>query len=965
MKIKKNIKFNLNYIIIIPMMAKKEKKTWKKFLLRIMPLLTAPFFLTAIGCTPFGAVKKIGGLVAEIGENNPWDQELNPKKPLDSIISGRIRSRFEKIKASEFLKQITFLNNENSLNEINSQITKEKGKLLNSAILWSFIPGVDNYDLNKKFDIQIKADPNSVNDDYGAIKIKVEAFEKGSDRLVQSKDFLISGFKTEITGIFAYKQRIATAFQNINTLTLKDEKNFNVNKLDSNADIWDFLNLPSNFEKLDINKLRNSDQFDVPESDVSAPNIAKIAKNPYRLRVKNFYYLKATILKNSYDKNTGEIDVILSIYHDSFNNYVSKIVKLKTKANPGFNKLTENKSFKLKEKYANFLPSFLINSHINQSQSLAEFINFGDFNYQNYDIKIVPSLANDQNGDFYIILNKKETSLTSGSISPGQVIKVEGFNSYDKIFSSEEFTREIDFDYLDSWYKLPKTADLAEKLQSISESLNSSSDSLLWPLFGKAVEKALSSEELFKNTNNLKSFEKFNYKFASLVDFKIDETGISFYFGNSLQDYYQVKIKFRQKTESKNIIADFGAKVLEKDSINSSLRARSLVIQLRSNEYDRQTKTNTSKITSGTAWVFDRKLKKDPKNPGKFLPTNTYYLATNLHVIADLLNKPDQVYSFSYLLDGKLKNLDTISFDDTNLFRRFDRVAKTANKKDYLGPEGFQYITRESKKFWENLKINPIGLNMPDKDKFRDFAIIEITFPEDKVKKNSFNFGIPFLDLDFFGQPSYIKNIPDAVKNYQKSPLDFLVTDKLVPNFTKATQEKITDKIKKALPLHAYLGGFLGGFTWITDNKNAFITTNGILKETDFRQENSIKKFQGANSISLPGLRGGHGMSGSLVVNEYNQVLGIFWGGYFPPTLPGQNQLVKGIGQFDPIGLKTDSNPTILAKWLAQTQDIQTDLDARQEKVFSLEDPKELEKLAHSARWIKFDNFIEKENSNI
>ncbi|CNS00608.1 Uncharacterised protein [Salmonella enterica subsp. enterica serovar Typhimurium str. DT104] len=102
---------------------------------------------------------------------------------------------------------------------------------------------------------------------------------------------------------------------------------------------------------------------------------------------------------------------------------------------------------------------------------------------------------------------------------------------------------------------------------------------------------------------------------------------------------------------------------------------------------------------------------------------------------------------------------------------------------------------------------------MPDKDKFRDFAIIEITFPEDKVKKNSFNFGIPFLDLDFFGQPSYIKNIPDAVKNYQKSPLDFLVTDKLVPNFTKATQEKITDKIKKALPLHAYLGGFLGGFT--------------------------------------------------------------------------------------------------------------------------------------------------------
>lgn len=945
------------------MMVRKQNKTLKKILIRALPIITLPATLIAASCEPLGAVKRIGSIVTQIGQSNPWDQDLDVKKPLDSIVSGRVQPRFDKITASEFIKQSRILDSDTSLNESNNIFLRTQSNLLNSAIIWTFIPGVDNFDLSQKFDLQINAYPNSANDVYGSIKIKVEALEKGSQRLIQSKDFVVSGFQTEKTGIYAYKERIETAFQKINNLTLKSDSNFDINKLTPNSDIWDYVNLPSNFEKMDITKLRNSDQFDVPERDTSVPSIAKIAKEPYRLKVKNFYYIKGTILKDSYDKNTGEVDVILSIYHDSFHNYVSKIVKLKTKPDSGLSKLTDVKSFKLKDQYKNFLPSFLINSE-NDTESLAKFIDFGSFDYKNYDIKVVPSLSDDQNGNLYIILNKKGTDLTSGPASPGQIIKVEGFNSYQKIFTNTDFTKLINFDYLDSWYKLPKTANLAEKLKSISESLNSSSDSLLWPLFGVAIQKTLSSEALFKGTNELKNFEKLNYQFASLINFKIDESGLSFYFGNAVQDYYKISIKFTEKTESKNIIADFGSKVLEKEILNDSLRSRSIVIQLRSNTYDPITRTNTSRITSGTAWVFDRKLKPDPNNPGKFLPTNTYYLATNLHVVADLINKPDQIYSFSYLLDGNLKNLDAISFDDTNLFRRFDRVAKTEGKKDYLPPEGFQFINSESKDFWNNLKINPIGLNLPNKDKFRDIAIIEVTFPEDKQKKNPFSFGIPFLDLDIFGESSYIKNIPDAIRNYNEAPLDFLVTNKLVPNFTRAIQQKTT-KVERALPLHAYLGGFLGGFSWTTDNKNAFITTEELLKENNFKQENSTRKFQGANSLSLPGLRGGHGMSGSLVVNEYNQVLGIFWGGYFPPTSPGQNRLVKGIGQFDPIGVKIDSNPTVLAKWLAQTKDVQTDLDSIQKKVFSLEDPKQLEKLAHSVRWIKFNNFEQEEKSNI
>ncbi|MDW2924066.1 DUF31 family putative serine protease [Mesomycoplasma ovipneumoniae] len=935
-------------------MAKKQNKSLKKILIKILPLvgISTTFFIAS--CTPLGAVNGILKRTLEIGQSNPWDQELNLKNPLDSIISGKV-ALGNNLKASDFLKQYSTLDLDDNLNGITHRMFNRGSSFLDSAILWTFIPGVDNFDLNAKFELKITPVTNSANDFYGSIKVKVDSYNKDSKTLVQSKEFVVNGFETDQTGIYAYKERIQTAFEKIETLQLKNQETFDIDSLKSDSDIWEHINLPSNFEKIDITKLKNSDQFDVPSEQQAVPSIQNIAKNPYRLKVKNFYYLKATILKDSYDAQTGTVDVVLSIYHDSYHNFVSKIVKLKVKQHQNLKKLTEIKSFKLKDEYSNFLPSFLINSSENSGEALSKYIDFGDLNHTMYHIKKVPSLSNDQNGDFYLILSPKENDLTSGPTSPGQIIKVEGFNSYDKIFASSEFTSQINFNFIDSWYKLPTTANISEKLKNISQSLNSSSDALLWPLFGQAVKKTLSEPTLFKNTAELSNFEKLNYSFARLADFKIDESGVSFHFGNSVEDFYRINVKFTNTNESKNITEDFGAKVLGKNIINDSLRSRSMVIQLRSNAFDPRTNSNTTRITSGTAWVFDRKLKPDPQNSGKFLPTNTYYLATNLHVVSDLINKPDQIYSFSYLLDGNLEKLNEISFDDTNLFRRFDRISKTEANRDFLPPEGFQYINSESKKFWNNLKINPIGLDMPDRGKFRDIAIIEVTFPDDEQIKNPFNIGIPFLDFLGDGEDSYIKNIPDAVRHYNEAPLDVLVTNKFLPTFTKGNQLK-TSKIESALPLHAYLGGFLGGFDWITDDKNSFVTVDELKKDNQFKQDNSLKPFQGATSISLPGLRGGRGMSGSLVVNEYNQVIGIFWGGYFPQTTPGRSQLVKGIGQFDPIGVKVDNNPTVLAKWLVQTKDIQTDLDKTSDKVFSLEDPAQIERLAHSARWLKFSN---------
>lgn len=66
-------------------------------------------------------------------------------------------------------------------------------------------------------------------------------------------------------------------------------------------------------------------------------------------------------------------------------------------------------------------------------------------------------------------------------------------------------------------------------------------------------------------------------------------------------------------------------------------------------------------------------------------------------------------------------------------------------------------------------------------------------------------------------------------------------------------------------------------------------------------------------------------MSGSLVLNQQGQAVGIFWGGIFPDDKP--KTLTRGIGQIDTFGIKIDSKETILSKWLDESKNITTELD--------------------------------------
>lgn len=981
----------------------------KKFI-KLLPLAFTP--LSIMACTPFQAIKTIIPITNQPTVSNPLNTPINPDQPLNSIISAHLNPAAislqfgtSDISPTRFLQSIN--NAEKQIDSIRSSFNisqnQDPENILYSAMVWSYVPGINSESLNNSFDFKVELVPNSADDYFGTIKVKVKAYKKNTSNKdqppIQQRVFVVSGFKSTFSGHYLFKQRIQTAFSQITDLQLKNDKHLtDLNQLNP-GNFWEYFNIPSNFEKLDASKFASKETTNILKS-IQNPEPYKedVAKNDIRLKAKHFYYLKATLLQNSYNSEKHTFDALLTIYHDNYTNSFSKIVPVKlqpSSANQStsFKPLIANPNFSLKSAFSNFLPTFFIRSNfVKDNDDLSKFIDLTGFDKNTMNLRIVDSLVNDQDGSFYVWVSPKtsQNSLKTNSqgvqigqangLTPGQIIKVSGFNSYNKIFASPSFTNQIDYSFIDKWYKLPDEANLEKKLDNLSLSLNSSTDNLIWPLFGKAILNSIqNSGNLFNNIGQISGADKSDYSLSSLADFKVSKEGISFYFANWLGDYYKISVKFNNVAQPKNIVADFGDTVYTTEQIEKDLRSRSLAIQIKSVEKQKGSNELSIRSTSGTAWIFDRKMVPDPSHPGKLKGTNTYFLATNMHVIADLLNRPDQIFSFSYLLNGDTKDFSTFSFDDDSLFRRFDRVVPNPLDTSQFFPEdGLKYVNDTSKEFWKNLKIDPIGLDSPEKSQFRDIAIIQVTFPEDQVIKLQSRSRIERGFLDFFGdlfddlQPKEyeqkIKNIPDAARYYNDHPLQFLITNKI-----KFEDFNVSEKIEprqfsqprfEALPIRASLGGFLGGHRWITDTRNAFIGNLSYKRDRDF-DNYGTKQYQSARSISLPGLKGGHGMSGSLVVNEYNQVLGIFWGGVFPETSASSSKLVTGIGEFAPIGLKVDDDPSILAKWLEQTKNITTELDKYEQKVFQLEDPKKLAQINTKNPWISFSPIVTKLNKLI
>lgn len=329
-------------------------------------------------------------------------------------------------------------------------------------------------------------------------------------------------------------------------------------------------------------------------------------------------------------------------------------------------------------------------------------------------------------------------------------------------------------------------------------------------------------------------------------------------------------------------------------------------------------------VTSGTAWIIDKS--KTEKN--------TYFLATNIHVIEKMESNWENIDAFQYSIVNDTDDL----FNSRDIFgRRTDnfRIIPRPEKNNFS--VSFVKDALEYAYFWNNLKIYNIGANAIEKNVSADVAIIKITFPDDKVDSH----GITIQ-----------KNIPDAARYYDEKQQNKSTRLKFfTSNYIKWNEEDKNNSFSgdadirnSILPMDLTLGGYLGGKEWVSNTSSGFIYYSKANKKTKIpyyeNYENSNKKRQNINStrspyqIVLPISRAGKGMSGSMVMDRYGRVVGIFWGGSFGGIENEDNHgLEKGIANLETLGISINNNESILQRWLNMTTDLETDLDDITEEI--------------------------------
>lgn len=922
----------------------KNRKIWSPFI-----FLGIFSFVGVAGIGIYYGLKAFSKSETDVQTNSSI---INKNEKLDDIIFIRANRKGSGLLASEVAKA-------DSIREF--------------VNFYPYVFNVFNYDLsniNQNLKLGYKIIPNSIDDRRGIFKInisllKISKTNPQKQDVIEQKVFTVSGFKTTISSVLSrndnilFKNRTSRVLNSIQELKLQEnKKNVDISLINT-KNFWDYFEIPEGFKvkeeiKLIPKKVENSiNNFDL-ERDKNVKVIDQIQeKHEIVVLKENESYVLSVLDILGFNKNNKSFQVELGLTHREFkDNTVAKFLTVQNNDFNFTNKLVdtdpinnENISIKLKSKYSNFLPSFFFTNRILTTEDFNLYFDIQNFaNIDQYQIEIAPELNNDQDGTFALYIKKKEANSDNSSDKQAQnlqpekledkqlskentqqtnkektsrrLIYVQGFNSYDQISKNIVNDAKINIDNINNYFNLED-----ERLRKTAlANLNNEVASVSWDFVGKQLKNLFEGKsenlKLFENTENLFGFSKSNYYFARTYDFKIEDNKLKFVFVNALNEQFNLYIEFTQKPKATSIYTDTDGESKSTDELFSDIHKRTMAIQYFVKNTDENNKSVVKGI-SGTAWVFDRELDQNGK------PTGVYYLATNIHVVEEFLKNPSNVYSFAYSLSNKEDKLDfsqqnDFSFDEPKSdFRQISKI--TYDEYGYpLSPENYQVNNRETAEFWENFRVIPLGLNSTKNNKFQDIALIRIKFPKDKVIKRGFS-----LD-DFFEinrSETKIQNVPDAVNYYNEHPLKFFISNK----FTWPTDE-LNKEI--SLPIQLYLGGYLSGDNWVEASQNAVLDSKNNFKKS-FKYKG--KTYTASPSISLPNIYSGHGMSGSLVLNQQGQAVGIFWGGIFPDDKP--KSLTRGIGQLDTFGIKIDSNETVLSKWLDQSKDINTELDKYEKQI--------------------------------
>ncbi|WP_169734596.1 DUF31 family putative serine protease [[Mycoplasma] collis] len=872
----------------------------KNFFIKLKKLLL-PIALTStsVSMISAGCFSHFNNLLPDIPDPGLNNEELITKEEInDAIIGLGIRPEAKELKeinASEGLEKL--INNSN---------------LLASSIVYFVDPDIFNK-FKKNFNIQLKPVKNSANNNDGTIKIELEFSINNFEDDIFKKEYVLSGFKHKNNKTLAYKKEINEIFEK-QILKIKESvksQEITIDKL--NNKFWDYLELNS---KLNLQKLENKNEF-----------------QDEHFVYKNF---KFNHLDNSKKEIWYSYEIQDLTTKEIFKNisFISNFKNIDSSSLKNDPLSDENFEISLKSQYKNIFSSSF--HSLNNLEIFDKFnINFKNKNFskEKLSLKLVSSKSGfyDQNG---ILLVEASYS----NISRIFKFDVFGYNTLSKkIFELTNLNKN----------EINENINLNdENINFILKDLNFSKDKTFrYRVIGKYLKEYINGEKFKKHFFFEKDLKEQSY--LSISNFYYDKTKkinenkeISFIYNNSLGDEYEILLPLNPKEENKKtILNDFSKPIknLPRSEIFDDLKKRTLVINYVLNNLDGQSRS----VISGTAWVFD----KDVKN-------NTYYLATNLHVVSELLNNRDRVSSFSYSLKSDYEHIPVLgSLEEANgtkyneIFRRFDKKLDTfkypwARKINNQS----EYINSVSNEFWNNLEVLPFADPEGSNEDYTDFALIKIKFPNDYEYKVRH----PFTQLifsefdDFFDFNNYLfrnnkysikkyQNIPDQVKYYDAHKPKFLISDKINLDSNSSENKNVI------FPGNLYFGGYLGGNEWLAQESLAFVyNENNLKREQRIKINNKdIQLKSNKTSFLLPNIKAGNGMSGSMVVNSQGEIVGIFWGGFFKEddAINFKRNLIKGTGALDTLSIKRKNKKTILRQWLDKTQDIQTNLDEYEDKI--------------------------------
>lgn len=290
----------------------------------------------------------------------------------------------------------------------------------------------------------------------------------------------------------------------------------------------------------------------------------------------------------------------------------------------------------------------------------------------------------------------------------------------------------------------------------------------------------------------------------------------------------------------------------------SFIRERTFSIKFNTSSYiDPGSGNNIMSSLFGTAWIFNKSLNKD-----------IYYLATNIHVISNAISLPTNEtnrYEIANYIDsielGYPNNPSVISsIDDLSLERitnktNFPEIVYTSSFIESTPTYSIPSTVSQDVNFYTyamtDLAILKFDFSLASK-KFHNFLkyynLRPTTFYQNQLGENN------FMQKNYFiGGYPFLENINKTIGTW---------------GFDSSYNEKM---------------GILSG-TIVSNIPQSLSKPNGVLLPNNITNPNSNSRtryFQNiSNQITISNVSLIGGSSGSMVINDDLEVVGIYWGSY-------------------------------------------------------------------------------------